>query len=184
MNHSSVHKPPSWWLFLSLNEGMILPLYIMCNTCMRGPCFFILFYYFFKSCPRWRTMGYLETTALLSFWDYQASNEKNKLLEKIEHNKRKIGATTKLYDQNPGKMTPLRPRSQAGVSSNIAFFSSLYFFYNKSQGPAILNVPFMNGHFPSWYHKSLSCLRRTRVFPRTVKERFCQQEKDDTSKTL
>lgn len=122
--------------------------------------------------------------SFISFWDYHASNEKNKLLEKIEHNKREIRATTKLYDQNPGKMTPLRPRSQASVSSNIAFFSSLYFFYNKSLAPAILNVPFMNGHFPSWYHKSPSCLRRTRVFPRTVKERFCQQEKDDTSKTL
>lgn len=73
-------------------------------------------------------MADLVATALLSFWDYQASNEKNKLLEKIEHNKREIRATTKLYDQNPGKMTPLRPRSQAGVSSNIAFFFLFIFF--------------------------------------------------------
>lgn len=34
-------------------------------------------------------MGDLVTTALLSFWDYLASNEENKLQEKIEHNKRK-----------------------------------------------------------------------------------------------
>ena len=34
-------------------------------------------------------MGDLVATALLSFWDYLASNEENKLQEKTEHNKRK-----------------------------------------------------------------------------------------------
>lgn len=151
---------------------------------MMGPCFlfyFIIFLSYVLADGLWGTL--LQQLYFLSETIKQAMRKTNYW--------RRLNTTNVRSEQQRNSTIrglerwPLCVRGHRLVFLLILlFFSSLYFFYNKSQGPAILNVPFMNGHFPSWYHKSLSCLRITRVFPRTVKERFCQQEKDDTSKTL